>query len=175
MTRWAYVRVGDTPAPKKWGALMKKMRVASYEVEDVTLTPTTSRAAATAMVMATEARSVLLLGGDTIGIWRPDLKVGQMQGVPMMLGWEYEGDQVAVSTLGWAAGFKTKPLTEQLEDAVGQWVWRGRMPAMGRWPETCVRCKRQVDQYDVCGLAWCDGCYPGAEPPAHAQQLGLVA
>ena len=131
-----------------------------------------SRQLAIARLKAARAVSVLLLGADTLGLFRPDLKLSQVRGRPFMLNVEDERSPVGVATFH-PEGIKTAEMRQTVCDDIDQWIWRGVKQRQGRWPETCVRCAREAEKYDVTGLGWCTDEYPGDEPPRHTVTLTL--
>lgn len=151
-----------------------RMRGMAGEVQHV-VAEKDSRNIALAKLLATGAKSVLLMGKDAVRLFRPDLQLKDLVGVPMVIsGGVGQGKPVvAIPTYHPTVATRAKKLREELVENVGQWFWRGKMDVMGRWPEGCVKCKGGLDKYDAMGVGWCRNCWRGMNPPKHTAQERL--
>lgn len=120
-------------------------------------------------------KSVLVVGADTFKLFRPDLSISKVQGVPMVLNYTVgKTPVVGVPVVHPKIAHKVKELYAQFEDAVEQWVWRGQNDPTDRWPGECVKCGRDGEKYDYMGVCWCPDEFPGYEPPVHVKQERLL-
>lgn len=171
MTRYAIVTMEGSDIPKRMTYALGRVKVASHECSMIELAGVEGRAVATARVLASGATSVLLVGLEVLRYWRPEMKLKEVQGVPMVLGYEYGTRVVGLPTMHWGVAYRTKELREAFEEDLAQWSYRGKADRFSRWPRECVKCRRTVDHYDVMGLAWCGVCFRGPEPPEDVVQL----
>lgn len=111
--------------------------------------------------------TILILGNTALSTFRPDLKVGNMRGRPFS--W-FHSEPLAGRVPHWAdrvnlfvswhpsaclrdeSGARRRELAADLVTTRRWGPW-----GFSRvWPEDCVRCGREVDHYDRCGVGWCD-------------------